>query len=90
MDYEAHCKSEALDCWNFYPLYDWRTEDDWTAVARYGLLFNEIYELMNKNGVPYTSSAYASHTGMTSGRGLTSSERLSRRRGKRSWTAWRA
>lgn len=47
----AHCKSEALDCWNFYPLYDWRTEDDWTAVARYGLLFNEIYELMNKNGV---------------------------------------
>lgn len=27
------CKSELLNCWNFYPLYDWRTEDDWTAVS---------------------------------------------------------
>lgn len=47
-----HCKSEILNCWNFYPLYDWRTEDDWTAVAKYDLKFNQIYELMYKNGVP--------------------------------------
>lgn len=47
-----HCKSEVLNCWNFYPLYDWRTEDDWTAVAKYDLKFNQIYELMYKNGVP--------------------------------------
>lgn len=46
-----HCKSEILDAWSFFPLYDWRTEDDWTAVARLGLLFNPIYELMYKNGV---------------------------------------
>ena len=44
-------KSEPLNCWNFYPLYDWKTEDDWTAVARYNLKFNKIYELMYKNGL---------------------------------------
>ncbi len=46
-----HCKSKTLDCWNFFPLYDWRTEDDWTAVSRCDLRFNQIYELMYKNGV---------------------------------------
>lgn len=47
----AHCKSEVLNCWNFFPLYDWRTEDDWTAVAKLNLIFNPIYELMYKNGL---------------------------------------
>ena len=37
--------------YNFYPIYDWRTEDDWGAVAKLDLKFNEIYELMHKNGV---------------------------------------
>lgn len=46
-----HCKSKTLDCWNFFPLYDWRTEDDWTAVAKFDLKFNQIYELMYKNGL---------------------------------------
>lgn len=45
------CKSHILDCWNFFPLYDWRTEDDWTAVAKLDLRFNRIYELMYKNGL---------------------------------------
>lgn len=43
--------SKSLNVWNFFPLYDWRTEDDWTAVAKFDLKFNEIYELMYKNGV---------------------------------------
>lgn len=43
--------SKALDVWNFYPLYDWRTEDDWIAVAKFNLHFNRIYELMYKNGL---------------------------------------
>lgn len=46
-----HCKSEMLNCWNFYPLYDWSAEDDWTAVAKLDLKFNQIYELMYKNGL---------------------------------------
>lgn len=40
-----------LDVWNFFPIYDWRVEDDWTAVARLDLKFNQIYELMYKNGL---------------------------------------
>lgn len=47
----VHCRSKVLNCWNFFPLYDWRTEDDWTAVAKLDLLFNPIYELMYKNGL---------------------------------------
>lgn len=37
--------------YNFYPIYDWETEDDWTAVSKLDLKFNKIYELMYKNGV---------------------------------------
>lgn len=40
------------DSYNFYPIYDWRTEDIWGAVSRLNLLSNEIYELMYKNGLP--------------------------------------
>lgn len=36
---------------NFYPLYDWKAEDIWGAVSKFDLPFNEIYELMYKNGL---------------------------------------
>ncbi|MBQ8615915.1 MAG: DUF3440 domain-containing protein [Clostridia bacterium] len=39
------------DIYNFYPIYDWRTEDIWGAVSQLGLMSNEIYELMYKNGL---------------------------------------
>lgn len=39
------------DIYNFYPVYDWETEDIWCAVANLDFSFNEIYELMYKNGV---------------------------------------
>lgn len=37
--------------YNFYPIYDWRVEDIWGAVSQLGLMSNEIYELMYKNGL---------------------------------------
>ena len=40
-----------IDVYNFYPIYDWRTEDIWGAVSQLDLHFNYIYELMYKNGV---------------------------------------
>ncbi|MDU6263743.1 MAG: DUF3440 domain-containing protein [Anaerocolumna aminovalerica] len=40
-----------IDAYNFFPLYDWRTEDIWGAVSKLDLKFNEIYELMYKNGL---------------------------------------
>ncbi len=39
------------EIYHFYPLYDWKTEDIWGAVSRFDLEFNEIYELMYKNGM---------------------------------------
>ena len=40
-----------LDVYNFYPIYDWKTQDIWAAVSNLDLYFNEIYELMYKNGI---------------------------------------
>jgi len=43
--------NKFLDIYNFYPLYDWETEDIWIATFRYDYIFNAIYELMYKNGL---------------------------------------
>jgi len=40
-----------IDVYNFYPIYDWRTEDIWGAVSKLDLKYNNIYELMYKNGL---------------------------------------
>lgn len=43
--------NKPIDVYNFFPLYDWRTEDIWTAVSKFNLKHNEIYDLMYKNGL---------------------------------------
>jgi predicted phosphoadenosine phosphosulfate sulfurtransferase len=50
----------APDVYNFYPIYDWRTEDVWTATARNGWTYNELYELYYKAGVPIERQRVAS------------------------------
>lgn len=42
---------DPIDVYNFYPIYDWKVEDIWGAVAKLDLAFNQIYELMYKNGL---------------------------------------
>lgn len=37
--------------YNFYPLYDWSTEDIWGSIAKDNLIFNEVYEMLYKNGM---------------------------------------
>lgn len=37
--------------YSIYPIYDWRTEDDWVATFKYNLEYNYVYELMYKNGL---------------------------------------
>lgn len=37
--------------YNFYPLYDWRTEDIWAANGKFGWDYNKIYDLMYLAGV---------------------------------------
>lgn len=44
-------KGKCTNIYNFFPIYDWETEDDWIAVAKLDLKFNQIYELMYKNGL---------------------------------------
>lgn len=36
---------------NAYPIYDWRTEDVWTANGRFGWDYNRTYDLMHLAGV---------------------------------------
>lgn len=43
--------NEPTNVYNFYPLYDWRTEDIWGCVAKYDWQYNMIYEKMYKNNV---------------------------------------
>lgn len=52
-EYKGRHWTTKLDegIYNFYPIYDWRTEDIWGAVSQLGLMSNEIYELMYKNGL---------------------------------------
>jgi predicted phosphoadenosine phosphosulfate sulfurtransferase len=37
--------------YSFYPIYDWKTQDIWHAVSKFNLMFNEVYEMLWKNGV---------------------------------------
>lgn len=37
--------------YNVYPIYDWRTEDDWTYIAKAGLPHNRVYDMMHKAGL---------------------------------------
>lgn len=36
---------------NFYPLYDWKTEDIWTAYAKFNWDYNKLYDLYYQAGV---------------------------------------
>lgn len=36
---------------SFYPIYDFRTEDVWCAVSRFNFSYNQVYEMLYKNGI---------------------------------------
>jgi predicted phosphoadenosine phosphosulfate sulfurtransferase len=38
--------------YNCYPIYDWQTEDIWTANARFGWSYNRLYDLFQLAGLP--------------------------------------
>lgn len=37
--------------WKIYPIYDWTTEDVWTAPHQFGWDYNSAYDVMDKMGV---------------------------------------
>lgn len=55
--FQGHGWSTAIGThtYNFYPLYDWKTEDVWVANSKLGFKYNRIYDLMYLAGVPLGS-----------------------------------
>lgn len=54
LQWTTKVKSAFIDMqnvYNFYPLYDWQTQDIWIAVSKIDLMFNQVYEEMYKAGV---------------------------------------
>jgi predicted phosphoadenosine phosphosulfate sulfurtransferase len=45
---------------NCYPIYDWRTEDIWTANARFEWEYNHLYDIFYLAGVPVHKMRVAS------------------------------
>ena len=48
------------DVYNAYPIYDWKTEDIWTANAKFEWSYNKLYDLFYYAGVPLNSMRVAS------------------------------
>ena len=53
-------KRNSTHVYNCYPIYDWRTEDIWTANAKFEWEYNELYDVFYKAGVPVHSMRVAS------------------------------
>jgi predicted phosphoadenosine phosphosulfate sulfurtransferase len=45
-------KKNTAHTYNVYPIYDWRTEDIWTANAKFGWDYNKLYDIFYMSGVP--------------------------------------
>lgn len=39
------------DVYNFYPIFDWKTEDVWTANAKFGWDYNKLYDIFHQAGL---------------------------------------
>jgi predicted phosphoadenosine phosphosulfate sulfurtransferase len=46
--------------YNCYPIFDWRTEDIWTANAKFDWEYNGLYDIFYKAGVPVHKMRVAS------------------------------
>jgi predicted phosphoadenosine phosphosulfate sulfurtransferase len=53
-------KKNTKYVYNVYPLYDWNTEDIWTANAKFEWDYNKLYDVFYKAGVPIKSMRVAS------------------------------
>ena len=53
-------KKNTDHTYNCYPIYDWRTEDIWTANAKFGWDYNKLYDIFYMSGVPIHKMRVAS------------------------------
>lgn len=60
LDGQIWTKRNMEHVYNCYPIYDWKTEDIWTANAKFGWEYNGLYDLFYKAGVPVLKMRVAS------------------------------
>jgi predicted phosphoadenosine phosphosulfate sulfurtransferase len=53
-------KKNTAHTYNVYPIYDWRTEDIWTANAKFAWDYNKLYDVFYMAGVPVHKMRVAS------------------------------
>lgn len=56
----AWTKKNTEHVYNCYPIYDWTTDDIWTANAKFEWDYNKLYDIFYKAGVPVNSMRVAS------------------------------
>ena len=57
---EIWTKKNMEHVYNVYPIYDWKTEDIWTANAKFEWAYNGLYDIFYKAGVPVSRMRVAS------------------------------
>ena len=58
-------------CYNVYPIYDWKTEDDWIYQGKHPELpYNQLYDYMYLAGVPLSNQRICQPYGDDQRRGL--------------------
>lgn len=44
-------KTDANNCYNIYPIYDWSFGDVWTYISNNHIIYNPVYDMMFKAGL---------------------------------------
>lgn len=57
---KKYSKKISDDVFNFYPIYDWKTDDIWIANGKFEFDYNKLYDLYYQAGVPIDSMRVAS------------------------------
>lgn len=70
--YKDYCWTTKLEpgIYAVYPIYDWKTEDIWGAIAQLNLDYNHVYEDMYKAGVPISQQRICQPYGQAQKAGL--------------------
>jgi predicted phosphoadenosine phosphosulfate sulfurtransferase len=56
----VYTKKIDKNLFNFYPLYDWKTEDIWACNAKFGYDYNKVYDLYYQAGLSIDQMRVAS------------------------------
>lgn len=60
IDGKAWTKKNTEHTYNVYPIFDWRTDDIWTANAMFEWNYNKLYDVFYMAGIPIGSMRVAS------------------------------